>query len=335
MKRYNNLLPKIADVDNLYLAHFNARKGKSHYAEVKMVNSDPDKYILDIQNMLLDGSFTTSPYRTQEIFEPKQRTIYKLPYFPDRIVQHAIMQVIQPIWDNIFIYDLYSAIPGRGLHRGSYRLRSFLKDTEHTQYCLKFDVTKFYPSVNHELLYLHIEKKIKCKRTLDLLWDIIDSTDGIPIGNYLSQYFGNIYLNEFDHWIKENKSRKYYLRYCDDGVILGKSNQDLKDLLWEMQEYLHHLNMHLNGKTKITEVDKTGIDFLGYVHYRDKVLLRKSSKRNLVKRMKYLATHETSPDYFRSSIASTKGWLKHCNGSNLEQKYIRPVYDSHTHFYKY
>jgi hypothetical protein len=149
---------------------------------------------------------------------------------------------------------------------------------------------------------------------------VIDSTDGIPIGNYLSQYFGNIYLNEFDHWIKEQNHRRYYIRYCDDGVILG-DKQELKDLLGEITEYLTPLNMSLNQKTKITNVD-IGIDFLGYVHYRDRILLRKSSKRNLIKRMKYLSTHAVDPISLRSSIMSTKGWLDHCNGSNLSQKYL-------------
>ncbi|HWQ62916.1 MAG TPA: reverse transcriptase domain-containing protein, partial [Methanospirillum sp.] len=186
MKRFGNLFSQIVDTDNLLTAHLNARRGKSQYGEVQMVNQDPEVFIAEIQRMLISKTFTTSPYELKEIFEPKQRTIYKLPYFPDRVVQHAVMQVIQPIWDKVFIFDLYSAIPGKGLHAGSYRLRKFLKDVPNTQYCLKFDISKFYPSMNHDILLSLVEKKIKCKDTLWLLENVIRSTPGVPIGNYLS-----------------------------------------------------------------------------------------------------------------------------------------------------
>lgn len=317
VRRVGNLFSKICDYDNLMLAHYNARKGKSHYCEVKMVNADPDRYIGDIQVLLQKKDFTTSKYKTQYIYEPKKRLIYKLPYFPDRIIQHAIMQVIQPIWDKTFITDLYSAIPGRGLHAGSYRLREFMG--YNPQYCLKFDISKFYPSILHDELYNMIERKIKCKDTLWLIKDIIDSTEGVPIGNYLSQYFGNIYLNGFDHWLKEQNHIKYYIRYCDDGVILHNDKKYLHELLSGIQDYLEPLNMHLNNKTRIFPI-KQGIDFLGYVHYPTHVSLRKSSKRNLIHRSRTYGSQ--SPDHVRSSVMSSVGWLSHCNSYNLLEKYI-------------
>lgn len=209
MKRYGKLFNKIVDLNNIALAHKNAKKGKSHYAKVREVEKDPERYIQDI---LVNKTFTTSKYKTKLIHEPKERIIYKLPYFPDRIIHHAIMNVIQPIWDKVFIYDLYSAIPGKGLHAGISRLRQFLKDRENTQYCLKFDIKNFYPSISHDILFELVRRKIKCKDTLWLLEDIIRSPGGnknLPIGNYLSQYFGNIYLNWFDHWLKEEKGMKY------------------------------------------------------------------------------------------------------------------------------
>lgn len=318
MKRYGNLFSRITDSRNILQAHLNARRGKAHYKEVIMVNQDPEHYCGLIRDMLVSKTFSTSPYILKQIHEPKERTIYKLPYYPDRIVHHAIMQVLQPIWDRTFIHDLYSAIPGRGLHAGSYRLREFMKDRMNTQYCLKFDITKFYPSMRHDVLYSQIERQIKCPGTLDLLHEVIYSLPGgvnIPIGNYLSQYFGNIYLSGFDHWLKEDQGMRYYLRYCDDGVILHKDKSRLLGLQKDIVEYLSGIGLTLNRKTQIFPVDVRGIDFLGYRHFRDYTLLRKSSATKLKLRMEYLKKNrEKLPDSFiKSSLASYAGWIKHCD----------------------
>jgi len=328
MKRYGNLFDKIIDLGNIALAHKNAKKGKSHYAEVREVEKEPERYIKEVHDMLANKTFTTSKYKTKIIYEPKKRVIYKLPYFPDRIVHHAVMNIIQPIWDKVFIYDLYSAIPGKGLHAGILRLRQFLKDKENTKYCLKFDIKNFYPSVNHNILLESVKRKIKCKDTLWLLEDIIRSPGGnknLPIGNYLSQYFGNIYLNWFDHWLKEEKHIKYYIRYCDDGVILHKSKEVLKKLLKEIKEYVEeNLELELNPKTQIFPVDIRGIDFLGYRSFRDYTLLRKSSATRFKRKIRFIEQfHEKlEPQYIISSIMSYCGWIQFCNGYHLLQKYI-------------
>lgn len=136
--------------------------------------------------------------------------------------------------------------------------------------------------------------------------------------------FGNIYLNEFDHWIKETKGMKYYLRYCDDGVILHSDKQVLVDLLREIGDYFHGLDLRLNPKTSIFPVDRCGIDFLGYRHYRTHVLLRKSSARNLKRRVKNIELNylRMSAESIVSSVMSSLGWLKHCNSHHLAQKYV-------------
>src|ERR1035437_2762817 len=195
MKRFNNLFEQIIDPTNIALAHHNAKKGKSQYAEVQMVDKDKERYLSQIQKMLENKTFTTAPYKNKTVFDTgKIREISKLPYYPDRIVQHAVMNVLQPIWDKVFIRDSYAAVPGKGIHLGLARLRGFLQDTENTQYCLKFDIRKYYPNIDHSILMSLIERKIKCKDTLWLLNDVVKSpggTKGIPIGNYLSQYFAN------------------------------------------------------------------------------------------------------------------------------------------------
>ena len=328
MKRHGNLFSQIADLHNITTAHENAKKGKSHYEDVKEVEKNPEKYLKEIHEMLVNDTFTTSKYRTKTIYEPKKRTIYKLPYFPDRIIHHAIMQIIQPIWDNVFIHDLYSAIPGKGLHAGSLRLRDWLMDEENTKYCLKFDIRGFYPSINQDILMELIQHKIKCSPTLRLLEDIIRSPKdgvGIPIGNYLSQYFGNIYLNEFDHWLKEEKGMRYYLRYCDDGCILHAEKRVLNELLDEIEVFFgERLQLQLNPKTQISPVDVRGVDFLGYRCFRNYTLLRKSSARRLKEKMYLIKKHhqEMPPQHIISSVMSYCGWIKFCDCHHLEETYI-------------
>lgn len=328
MKRHGNLFSQIIEYENIVRSHQQARRGKARYQEVQMVDKTPKVFFDAIQMSLEEQTFRTSPYVTKRIFEPKERLIYKLPYYPDRIVHHAIMNVIQPIWDRIFIYDLYSAIPGKGLHRGSYRLRRFMNDAENTRYCLKFDVKQYYPSIDHAILLDLIKRKIKCKRTLWVLEEIITSADGgknIPIGNYLSQYFGNIYLNWFDHWIKEDLGRDYYLRYCDDGVILGRTKQEVLDLREQIGQYLtDNLDLTLNRKTAILKVDVVGIDFLGYRHFREYTLLRKSSAQRFKKKIRYIEDNYRTmpPQKVVSSVMSYYGWLQHCDSYNLQRKYL-------------
>lgn len=315
-------------MENLIIAHQRSRRGKSHYTAVQNVNSDPEKYLTKIQDSLLDKTYRTSPYKIKQVFEPKKRVIYKLPYVPDRIVHHAVMNVLQPLWDKMFIDDVYSAIPGRGLHAGILRLRQFLKNKEDTQYCLKFDISQFYPSVDHDILIGLINHRIKCKDTLWLLEEIIRSPGGnknIPIGNYLSQYFAQIYLDPLDRWLKEEKKARYYIRYGDDGVVLHSNRQFLKDLLVELSGYMKdELELTINPKSRVLPVDAAGIDFLGYRTYRTHTLLRKRSANHLKKKIKHIEMHHESmdPQSIVSSVMSYLGWIQFCNGHNLGRKYV-------------
>ena len=244
MKRYNNLYPKIYNLSNIKLAHINARRGKLHYSEVKIVDANPERYFMKIYNMLKNKTFHNSRYKIFTIFDKgKERKIFKLPYFPDRIIHHCIMNILEPIWTKSLIADTYSSLKGRGIHKGVKRVKKVLRDREGTRYCLKMDIHKFYPSIDHNILKQVIRKKIKDKDLLWLLDEIIDSAEGIPIGNYLSQYFGNLYLSELDHWLKEQKRCKYLFRYCDDMVILYSNKRRLGELRKEISNYL---NVNLN-----------------------------------------------------------------------------------------
>lgn len=326
MKRYGNLYHKIIAPDNLRLAHQKAKKGKQHYTAIRRVDRDLDTHINTLHKSLLNKNYQTSIYEIfHKISSGKDRVIFKLPYYPDRIVHHAIMNILEPIWKNIFIRDTYSSIQGRGIHDGVVRLQQFLKDKEGTKYCLKVDVKKFYPSINHEILKHIIRKKIKCKSTLLLLYEIIDSAPGVPIGNYLSQYFGNLYLTYFDHYCKEELNLKYYSRYCDDIVILHHSKKQLHCITQTIVNYLYtNLQLSLNYNYQVFPTNIRGIDYLGYRFFGEYTLIRK----NIACRFKHKIYKLNNNSYFmktsiaRSSIMSYKGWFKYADGYNLWNKYF-------------
>lgn len=326
MKRYSNLYEEICSMDNILAAHANAKRGKMHYQEVQDVEASRDSHMHQLQILLQTKSFKTSEYYTfTKTDSGKPRKIYKLPYFPDRIVHHCIMQVLEPIWKKTFINDTYSSIKDRGIHNGVKRIKSALTDIENTQYCLKLDVRKFYPSINHEILKSIIRKKIKDPEVLSLLDEIIDSAEGVPIGNYLSQYFGNLYLTYFDHWLKETKHCKYLFRYCDDIVLLHSNKQHLSQLKEEIEKYLsNNLKLTLKSNWQIFPVDARGIDFLGYRFFHNYILLRKSIAIKFKQRIRHIKAHwrDLPPSEILNSVMSYRGWLGHADCNNLTKKYI-------------
>lgn len=220
MKRIGNLYEKIYSIENLYLAYSKARYGKGKTYGVVHFEKDLDNNILHIQKELENGVYKTSEYDVFTIYDPKERQIYRLP-FRDRIVQHAIMNILENIWTSVFISNTYSCIKGKGIHGALKHIKRGLKNIDDTKYCLKMDIKKFYPSIDHDIMKIIIRKKIKDNSLLKLLDGIIDSAPGVPIGNYLSQFLSNLYLSYFDHWLKETKRVKYYYRYADDLVIMA------------------------------------------------------------------------------------------------------------------
>lgn len=310
MKRISNLYQKIISIDNLRLADQKARKGKQNTYGVKLFDQNPEGNFLTLNELLANKGYETSEYDVFTIYEPKERLVYRLPYFPDRIVHHAIMNVLEPIFVANFTADTYSCIKGKGIHACANSVKKSLKDIPGTTYCLKLDIKKFYPSVNHECLKKLLRRKFK---DVDLLWlldEIIDSANGLPIGNYLSQYLANFYLSGFDHWIKEEKRVKHYFRYADDIVILASNKPYLHSLLSEIKAYLKsNLKLEVKENYQVFPVKARGIDFVGYKFYHTHTLLRKQIKKNFAKMLKQRPNE--------ASIASYKGWASHCNSKHL------------------
>lgn len=317
MKRFGNLYDSVCDLDNLYLAYTKAKKGKSESYGVIRFEKELDNNILSIHKELVDGTYNTSKYEVFTIFEPKERIIYRLP-FRDRVVHHAIINVLEKTWTSVLISHTYSCIKGRGIHGLLKHLKRDLKDTEGTKYCLKMDIRKFYPSIDHEKMKTIIRKKIKDAKLLSLLDGIIDSAPGVPIGNYLSQFFANIYLSYFDHWLKEEKQIKYYYRYCDDMVLLSDSKERLHYLLCEIKIYLENqLQLELKGNYQIFPVDSRGIDFVGYIFFHSHIKMRKTIKKNFCRKAAKLNKRNIPAKEYKIRISSLIGWAKHCNSRNL------------------
>ena len=331
----HTLWEKICSMDNLKLAHQNAKSGKGWYSEVKMVDSDPDKYLEALQIMLLLKIYHTSEYENFFKKEGKKiRLLSKLPYYPDRICHWAVLQVIEPILINCFIANTYSAIPNRGIHKCLHDVQHAMQtDVKGCQYCLVLDVKQYYPSINHEILKGIYRRIFKDKDLLWILDEIIDSTPddtGVPIGNYLSQYSGNIYLTPFDHWIKEVKRVKHYYRYMDDIKIFAETKEELHQLFRNIEEYFHmKLKLTIKENWQIFPTYKRGVDYVGYRSFLEFTLLRKSTCDNFKRKMVAINKKRLNGDPLTysewCSINSYKGWLQHCDSYRLQQKYFAPL----------
>lgn len=312
MKRVNGIYDRICAIENLELAEAKAMKRRVKNYGVQLHLKKRDANIALLQMHLQNGTYKTSPYKIFKIYEPKERLIYRLPFFPDRICHHAIMNILEPIWVSIFTRDTYSCIKGRGIHGVFKKLKADLKDIPGTKYCLKLDIRKFYQSIDHEILKTIIRKKIKDTKLLKLLDEVIDSAPGVPIGNYLSQYFANLYLAYFDHWMKEDKGVKYYYRYADDIVVLSDSKQELHTLFTAMRTYLQdNLKLELKPNYQVFPVSARSIDFIGYRFYHTHILLRKSIKKSMCKAFRANKT---------SAKAAYAGWAIHADCKNLLRK---------------
>lgn len=297
------------------LADRNARRGKKDQYGILVHDRQKLQNLIKLNRSLKNKTYQTSTYTTFKIYEPKEREVFRLPYYPDRITHHAVMNIMEPIFVATFTSNTYSCIKGKGIHAAANDLKEALKDTNNTLFCLKIDIQKFYPNIDHEVLKNLLRKKIKDNDLLWLLDEIIDSAPGLPIGNYLSQYFANFYLTYFDHWIKENRKVKYYFRYADDMVFLSNSKPYLHQLLFDVRNYLSvNLKLSIKDNYQLFPVNSRGIDFVGYKFYHTHTLLRKSIKQNFARML------SSNKNY--KSIASYKGWIKHCNGINLINKLL-------------
>ena len=332
MKTYKNLYPKIYDFDNLHMAYLKARRCKRYRHDVLRFSANLEDNLIDIQNHLIWKTYRTGRYRFFTVYEPKERLIASLS-FRDRVVHHALHNIIEPIFERSMIHDSYACRKEMGVLSGVQRTTRFLRDSTRRWgrvYCLKGDVKKYFPSVHHETLKQIIRKRIACPDTLEMIDRIIDSTGeevGMPIGNLTSQLFANVYLSELDHFVKEECGVKYYIRYMDDFVILYDDKRVLKNLLEDVEYYLRvALRLRLNDKTQIFPVGPRPIDFLGYRIFPEYRLLRKGNlrrtKRKLKKFARLYALGQISLLDVQPSIVSWIGHAQHADSWRVRNKIL-------------
>ncbi|HXF44164.1 MAG TPA: reverse transcriptase/maturase family protein [Candidatus Paceibacterota bacterium] len=260
-------------------------------------------------------------------------------YHLDRVLHQAVFQILYPIFDEGFIFDSYSCRFNKGTHAAVSRLESFTrklsKNHRRNIFALKCDIKKFFDSIDQQILIRLIERKIQNADSLLLIKKIIDSFEkssgkGLPLGNVTSQLFANIYLNELDQFLKQELKVKYYMRYCDDFVILGESRGYLLDLVPKIDNFLKlRLNLEIHKNKIIVRKCGQGIDFLGYVilpHYR---VLRTKTKRRVFKKIvkgkSDLEKQLISEESFNFSLQSYLGILKHCEGFKLRKRLLGVV----------
>jgi RNA-directed DNA polymerase len=330
MKRLKRVYPLIYAFDNLYVAYLKARRGRRYDSDVLMFTEHLEEELLSIYHELESGTYRTGRYRFFTVREPKRREVAALP-FRDRVVHHAISNVVEPFFDRGFIAHSYACRPGKGTHAGADQLTAWLRALGGRgiePYVLKADVSQYFASVDHGALISILERKIACHRTLKLLGHIIGSAGkegkGIPIGNLTSQLFANIYLNELDQFVKHGLRVRHYLRYMDDFIVLHEDKVRIRQWEYDIACFLRDtLKLELNTKTRIYPAAQ-GIDFLGYRIWKTHRLLRKRSIRDMKQKLerfrRQYREQQISLDRINASVRSWTGHARHANTYNLRRR---------------
>lgn len=325
MKRINNVWEQLCDERTLYTAILNAAKGKKKYRHVRIILSDIDRYAKELSDMLKDGRFVPSEYKVDMMKTEygKMREIFKLPFYPDRCVQHAISIVLRGKWDRSLTTDTYACLLDRGINSGiarynlNHKVKRAIRSYRHRQvYVLKMDIAKCYPSVDNEILAQRYRRHCKDERVIALLDSINFNGKGLPIGNFLSQLWINLYLSPLDRFVKETLKARHYFRYMDDLVFMSEDKAELHMWQWRILNFLwYELHLESNSKRQIFPLGRTlaerDLDFGGYVFRHDFTLVRKRIKKAFARRR-----------HNPKSVPSYMGILEHCDAKNLINKIV-------------
>jgi len=328
---YYNLYNELCSYENLELAYKKARKHKTLKPYVIEFEKELKKNLSILRIELLLHSYKPQPLETFIIRDPKTRKINKSD-FKDRIVHHALCNIIEPIFERIFIFDSYANRKGKGtlkaIQRFDFFKRKVSKNNTRNCFILKADIRHYFDEVSHEILINIIKRKIKDEKVIWLIKQILSNFNseykgkGMPLGNLTSQFFANVYLNELDYFVKHKLKIKYYIRYVDDFVIFNSNKEILEKNKEKINLFLKdELKLELHpDKSKIILLEK-GITFLGYrIFYYHKLL-----KKNNLRRRKFILLNYNNLDY-NKIYSSFEGWLayaKRANTSNLRKKLIR------------
>ena len=316
MKRHRHLFESVTNFENLLVAAKRARQGCGWGRETSRFFFWLEPELLKLQTALLAGAYYPDSYRFFEVYDPKHRTIAVAP-FRDRVVHHAVVQVLNPIYERVFIHDSYATRKGKGTHAAVHRAQQFMKQWP---WYLKMDVAKYFDSVNHDILLTLLSSKLKDKCLLDLLERIVRNSSlpevGLPVGNLTSQFLANVYLDPFDHEVKDRWGVPGYLRYMDDWVLFGDERKGLMDCVQRIELFLHD-HLKLQGKKKATWLNRSshGMSFLGMRIFPNFVRMqpraRQRSLHCMDKRHHEWIQGEISEERMAQSLNSVVSHLRH------------------------
>lgn len=335
---YRKLFDKIVEPETLFLAWKKFRQGKGSKPDVLLFESELESNIFKLSRELKNKEYTHAGYTGFYISDPKLRHIHKATV-RDRVLHHVVASVLAPIFEPTFISNSFSCRIGKGSHRGVETLRNILrKESENNTkacYVLKCDIRKFFDSINHDILFSILRRKIRDVDMLELLKNIIESypggvsglfnRKGVPIGNLTSQLFANIYMNEFDQFIKHKLQVHYYARYTDDFVIVSRDKEYLARLVVPIETFLRDvLSLELHPK-KVEILNYTkGVDYLGNVIFPNHTLVRKHTRKRIIRKfeetIKGYRRGETSKEKIEATLSSYLGILSHMNAYKLSMK---------------
>ena len=346
MITYINLYEKICSWDNLLLAFRKARKGRTKKFYVIEFEKNLKENLMSLQKELVEQTYCPKPLKGFIIRDPKTRTIHASS-FRDRIVHHAIVNILEPIFEKIFIYDTYASRKNKGTHKAVERLKEFMRKVSANGklvkkalnnnmvqgYVLKADIKHYFEEVNHNILINIIKKKVADEKTIILITKVLGNFEGkerckgMPLGNLTSQFFANVYLNELDYFVKHELKAKYYIRYVDDFVIFHKSKKRLEYLKGRIRECLNQkLKIELHPeKSKILPL-RNGITFLGYRVFYHYTLLNKRNIKNIMKKLLLFKENVTGKEDFHNSLVGWEGYAKSANSYKLRREVVNKIY---------
>ncbi|MGB1251008.1 MAG: reverse transcriptase domain-containing protein [Candidatus Promineifilaceae bacterium] len=332
MKTYKNLHERICAFENLYSAFMKARRGKRKRPNVAAFEFNLENELIALREQLQNGTYRPGRYTHFTIYDAKPRRISAAP-FRDRVVHHALVNVIDPIWERRFIHDSYACRVGRGTHAALDRATQFAR--QHP-YVLQCDVEKFFPAIDHAILMQLLRKRIADKHTLSLCQTILDSgrniheaawemqwfpnddllaagrPRGLPIGNQTSQFWGNVYLHELDKFVKHHLHCRPYLRYADDILLFASSKAQLHIWYTAIVTFLYTLRMQIPPRKRRVAPVTAGFPFLGFVIYPSHRRLQRRSGVAFARRFRgKVAAYERGTLPLTRLTGSVNGWIGH------------------------
>lgn len=329
-KTIRNQYEKNLNYKKLMEAHIKSRKGKGYRKEIIQFNLKQEEYIMWLQEQLKNKTYHHGGYTQFYVTEPKLRKIEKSRYI-DRIVHRWVVDnFLEPAFVPQFIATSYACLKGRGMHRAAIYVQDTMKHCKRIwgdYYILKMDIAKYFDNINKNILLNILKRKIRDKDLIWLIKEILFAQKrekGLEIGNYTSQMFANIYLNEVDQYIKHQLKIKYYCRYLDDSVLMVKTKKEAKEVLEKIKQFLKKsLELKLNKKMQIFK-NKQGVNFCGYKINEYRMKLRDKGKRKLKKKVKNLKQRikegKITSKEAKKYLAGHMGYIKYANTKNLLQK---------------